>query len=183
MVQKKNLPCLSLCHKSNCRRPIFSCRWFHRVAAHHTGAFQNQLGKKCATYVSVGGQAGCPCGAARCGNYKSKKVVSYRWVSVRLQLCACTVISDAWTAPAFLNGHRPVPGCSQLPQYEQQRGHRTAPLQTRPIPRSSSVKKVVRHCTFFPEKFGILEKHHVSNDATENAWFLSNLIYLPGNGP
>jgi hypothetical protein len=28
-----------------------------------------------------------------------------------------------------------------------------------------------------------LEKHHVSNDATENAWFLSNLICLPGNSP
>jgi hypothetical protein len=28
-----------------------------------------------------------------------------------------------------------------------------------------------------------LEKHHVSNDATENAWFLSNLICLPGYGP
>jgi hypothetical protein len=52
----------------------------------------------------------------------------------------------------------------------------------RPIPQSSSAKKVVRHCEF-SEKFGILEKHHVSNDATENAWFLSNLICLPGNGP
>jgi hypothetical protein len=38
----------------------------------------------------------------------------------------------------------------------------------RPIPQSSSAKKVVRHCEF-SEKFGILEKHHVSNDATENA--------------
>jgi hypothetical protein len=26
-----------------------------------------------------------------------------------------------------------------------------------------------------------LEKHHVSNGATENAWFLSNLICLVGN--
>jgi hypothetical protein len=34
----------------------------------------------------------------------------------------------------------------------------------RPIPRISSAKK---HCVF-SEKFGILEKHHVSNDATEN---------------
>jgi hypothetical protein len=50
-----------------------------------------------------------------------------------------------------------------------------------PIPQSSSVKKVVRHCEF-SEKLGILEKHHVSNDATENAWFLSNLVCLPGNG-
>jgi hypothetical protein len=52
----------------------------------------------------------------------------------------------------------------------------------RPIPQSSSAKKVVRHSEF-SEKFGVLEKHHVSNDATENAWFLSNLICLPGNGP
>jgi hypothetical protein len=36
----------------------------------------------------------------------------------------------------------------------------------RPIPQSSSAKKVVRHCEF-SETFGILEKHH--------AWFLSNL--------
>jgi hypothetical protein len=52
----------------------------------------------------------------------------------------------------------------------------------RPIPQSSSAKKVVRHCEF-SEKFGVLEKHHVSNDATENVWFLSNLICLSGNGP
>jgi hypothetical protein len=52
----------------------------------------------------------------------------------------------------------------------------------RPIPQSSSVKKVARHCVF-SEKFGILEKHHVSNDATENAWLLSNLICLPRDGP
>jgi hypothetical protein len=48
----------------------------------------------------------------------------------------------------------------------------------RPIPQTSSAKKVVRHCEF-SEKFGIMEKHHVSNDATENAWFMC----LPGNGP
>jgi hypothetical protein len=53
----------------------------------------------------------------------------------------------------------------------------------RPIPQNSSVKTVVRQCEF-SEKFGILEKHlHVSNDATENAWFLSNLVCLPGNDP
>jgi hypothetical protein len=52
----------------------------------------------------------------------------------------------------------------------------------RPIPQCSSAKKVVKHCEF-SEKFGILEKHHVLNDATENAWFLSNLKRLPGNGP
>jgi hypothetical protein len=52
----------------------------------------------------------------------------------------------------------------------------------RPNPQSGSTKKVVRHCEF-SEKFEILEKHHASNDATENAWFLSNLICLPGNCP
>jgi hypothetical protein len=63
----------------------------------------------------------------------------------------------------------------------QQHGNRTAPFQTarfrKPVPR----KKVVRHCEF-SEKFGILKKHHVSNDANKNAWFLNNLICLPGNG-
>jgi hypothetical protein len=49
---------------------------------------------------------------------------------VRRQLCTSTVISDVRTASAFLNGHRPVPGCSQLLQYMQQHGHRPAPLQT-----------------------------------------------------
>jgi hypothetical protein len=28
-----------------------------------------------------------------------------------------------------------------------------------------------------------LENRYVSNDATEKAWFLSNLICLPGNSP
>jgi hypothetical protein len=52
----------------------------------------------------------------------------------------------------------------------------------RPIPQSSSVEKVVRHCEF-SEKFKISEIRHVSNGATENAWCLSNLICLAGNGP
>jgi hypothetical protein len=60
----------------------------------------------------------------------------------------------------------------------QQHGRRTAPLQTarflkEVVPR----KKVVKHGEF-SEKFGSLEKHHVSNEATENAWFLSILIYV-----
>jgi hypothetical protein len=50
----------------------------------------------------------------------------------------------------------------------------------RPIPQSSSTKKKVTHCEF--SEFGILEKL-VSNDATENAWFLSNLICLQENTP
>jgi hypothetical protein len=48
---------------------------------------------------------------------------------VRRHLCTSTVISDARTASAFLNDLWPVPGCSQLPLYKQQHGHRTAPLQ------------------------------------------------------
>jgi hypothetical protein len=56
-----------------------------------------------------------------------------------------------------------------------------SPHLDRPIPKRSFAKKVVRHCKF-SEKFEILEKY-VSNNATENAWFLSNLICLPGNGP
>jgi hypothetical protein len=98
------------------------------------------------------------------------------------QLCASTIISDARTASAFLNSHRPVPGCLQLPLYMQQQGHRTAPLQIGRFLNAVPQKKVARHCEF-SEMFGILEKHHVSNDGTENAWFLSNLICLPGNGP
>jgi hypothetical protein len=50
------------------------------------------------------------------------------------------------------------------------------------IPQSNSAKKVAIDCEF-SEKFGILEKHHVSSDATENARFQSNVICLPGNGP
>jgi hypothetical protein len=100
---------------------------------------------------------------------------------VRRQLCTSTVISDARTHSAFLNGHRPVPGCSQLLLYMQQHGHRTAPFQTARFLKAVSRKKVVRHCEF-SEKFGILEKHHVSNNATKNAWFLNNLICLSGNG-
>jgi hypothetical protein len=63
----------------------------------------------------------------------------------------------------------------------QQHGHRAAPLQTARFLKAVLRKKVVRHCKF-SEKFGILEKHHVSNGATENAWFLSNFICLAGNG-
>jgi hypothetical protein len=99
---------------------------------------------------------------------------------VRRQLCASTVISDAWTASAFLNGYRPVPGCSQLSLFKQQHGHRTARLQIAQFLEVVPRKKFSD--TEFSEKLGILEKHNVSNDATENAWFLSNLIYLPGNG-
>jgi hypothetical protein len=101
----------------------------------------------------------------------------------RRQLCASTVIPDAQTAFAFLNGHRPVPGCSQLPLYIVYAAARSPHGTTLDclISQSSSAKKVVRYCEF-SEKFGSLEKHHVSNNATENAWFLSNLICLPGNG-
>jgi hypothetical protein len=64
----------SLCHKSKCRRPIFSCRWFHRLAAHSStsyGCSSKLAWKKCATYVAVWVQTGRRCGAARNGNCKS----------------------------------------------------------------------------------------------------------------
>jgi hypothetical protein len=64
----------------------------------------------------------------------------------------------------------------------QQHGHRVAPFQTARFLKAVPRKKVVRLCEF-SENFGILEKHHVSNDATENAWFVSNITCLPGNGP
>jgi hypothetical protein len=91
------------------------------------------------------------------------------------------IISDARTASAF--SQRSPAGAWMLAAptiYAAARSpHGTT--SDRPIPQSSSAKKVVTHSEF-SEKFGILEKHHVSNDATENAWFLSNLICLPGNG-
>jgi hypothetical protein len=65
---------LSLCHKSNCRRPIFSCRWFHQLAAHFStsyGCSSNLAWKKCGTYVAVWVQTGRYCGAARHGSCKS----------------------------------------------------------------------------------------------------------------
>jgi hypothetical protein len=89
------------------------------------------------------------------------------------------VISDARAASAFLKGHRPVPwmltALTTCIYVASQSPHGTA--SDRPIPQSSYTD------TEFSEKFGILEKQHVSNDATENAWFLNNLICLPGNGP
>jgi hypothetical protein len=44
-------------------------------------------------------------------------------------------------------------------------------------------EKKLSEIVIFSEIFGILEKHHVSNGATENTWFVSNLICIPGNGP
>jgi hypothetical protein len=61
---------------------------------------------------------------------------------MRRQLCTSTVISDARTASAFLNGHWPVPECSQLPRYMQQHGHRTAPFQTARILKAVPQKKL-----------------------------------------
>jgi hypothetical protein len=75
-------------------------------------------------------------------------------------LCARTVISDPRTAPTFLSGHRPVPGCSQLPLYKQQHSHRTPPLQTAQFLETIPRKKIVRR--EFSKKFEILEKHHIS---------------------
>jgi hypothetical protein len=100
---------------------------------------------------------------------------------VRRQLCTSTVISDARTASTFLNGHRSVPEYSQLQLYMQQHGHRTAPLQTAGFLKAVPRKKLSDIVNFL-KSLEFWRKHHVSNDATENAWFLSNLIYLAGNG-
>jgi hypothetical protein len=82
------------------------------------------------------------------------------------QLCPRTVISDAQTASAFLNGHWPVPGCFQLQTlYAAALSPQSTTLYCL-IPQRSSAKKVVRHFEF-SEKFGILEKHRVSNGATK----------------
>jgi hypothetical protein len=66
---------------------------------------------------------------------------------VRRQLCAITVISDARTASAFLNGHQSVPGCLQLQLYMQQHGHRTAPLQNarflKAVPRKKKLSYIL----------------------------------------
>jgi hypothetical protein len=67
-------------------------------------------------------------------------------------VCASTVIPNVQTASTFLNDHRPVPGCSQLPLYMQQHGHHRAPLQTSQFLKAVPQKKVVRHCEF-SEKF------------------------------
>jgi hypothetical protein len=48
----------------------------------------------------------------------------------------------------------------------QQHGHRTAPLKTARFLKEVPQKKVVIHCEF-SKNFEILEKHHVSYDATE----------------
>jgi hypothetical protein len=52
-------------------------------------------------------------------------------------------LSDARTAQAFLNGHRPVPKRLQLPPYQQKCGHRTASLQIKRFPEANSQKKVI----------------------------------------
>jgi hypothetical protein len=61
---------------------------------------------------------------------------------VQRQLCTSAVISDARTSSAFLNSHQPVPGCSQLPLYMHQHGHRTAPLQTARFLKAALQKKL-----------------------------------------
>jgi hypothetical protein len=121
----------------------------HRLSAHFStsyGCSSKLAWKKCVTCVAVWVQVGLRCAAARHGNYKSY------------------VISDARTPSAFLNGHRLLAAPTIYAAAQSPHGT----TLDRPIPQSSSAKKVVRHCEF-SEKFGILKKHYVSNDATENA--------------
>jgi hypothetical protein len=130
--------------------------------------------KKCTTYVAKWVQAGHRCGVACIGTASraaaivrhyghfqrpdgfgfSQRSPADAWMLAAPTTCICA---------AARSPHGTTSDC--------------------PIPQSSSAeKKVVKHREF-SEKLGILEKHHVSNDATENAWFLSNLICLPGNSP
>jgi hypothetical protein len=92
---------------------------------------------------------------------------------VRRQLCTSTVISHAWTAPAFLNSHQPMSGCPQLPLSKQQCGHRMAPLQTTWFLEALPWRKVVKHREF-SEKFGILEKFLVGLHKVHLAYRMVN---------
>jgi hypothetical protein len=161
---------LSLRHKSNCRRPIFSCRWFQRLAAHFStsyGCSSKLAWKKSATYVAVWERDSHRCGAQH-GNCKS---------------CggSCAPV-QSFPTPGRLPLFSTVTGrCLDARSSHYVYAVVRSPHGTT-LDRSIPRKKVVRYCEF-SEKYGILEKHHVSNDATENAWFLSNLKCLPGNGP
>jgi hypothetical protein len=92
---------------------------------------------------------------------------AWKLQAVRRPLCTSTVISDARTASAFLNGHWPVPGWLQLALCMQEHGHRTAPLQTarflKAVPwQRSGIVNFLKRLEFW--------RNHVSkfNDATEN---------------
>jgi hypothetical protein len=102
---------LSLCHKSNCRRPIFSCRCFHWLAAFfHIVRVQFKISLEEMRHI---------CRRLGAGRPPLWRSLAWELQVVRWHLCASTVISDAQTTSAFLNGHRAVPGCSQLPLYMQ----------------------------------------------------------------
>jgi hypothetical protein len=162
---------LSLCHKSMCRWQIFSCWWFHRLAAHFStsyGCSSKLAWKRCTIYIAVWVQTSRRCGAAQHWNCLAAAVVHQyshfrRWDGFHF-----TQLSPA---SALILAAHTIYAATQSP-------HGTT--SDRPIPQISSAKYVVRHCEF-SEKRWILEEHYVSNDATENAWFLSNLICLPGN--
>ena len=103
-----------------------ACRsFFHIVRVQFKISLEEMC--QCATYVAVWVQNGRRLGAERSPLWRSP---AWELQVLRRHLCTSTVISDARTASAFLNDHRPVPGCSQLPLYMQQYGHRTAPFQT-----------------------------------------------------
>jgi hypothetical protein len=88
----------------------------------------------------------CCFGAGRPPLWRSK---ACELQDAQLQLCASTVISDARTASDFLNGHRPVPGCLQLPLYNAATNLRHGTISRPP----DYAKKVMRRCKF-SEKFG-----------------------------
>jgi hypothetical protein len=78
-----------------------------------------------------------------------KYVVSYRWIPARPQKWRLAVaivrqygLSDAQTASAFLNGHRPMPERLQLPPNQQKCGHCTASLQIKRFHEANSQKVV-----------------------------------------
>jgi hypothetical protein len=139
-------------------------RWFHRLAAHFSHIVRVQFKISLEEMRHICRRLG----AGRPPLYRSP---ACELQVVRRQLCASTVIYDTRTDSAFLNGHRPVPGSSQLPLYMQQRGHRTALFQTTRFLKAVPRKKLSDLVNFLK----ILEKHYVSNDAIENAWILSNL--------
>jgi hypothetical protein len=141
------------------------------IFPHRTGAVQNQLGRNAphmspfgcrpATFVAQPGMGTTSRAAAVVHQYGHfRRPDGFRFS--QLSLAGAWMLAVPTIYAAARSPHGTTSDC--------------------PIPQSSSAKKVVRHCEF-SEKFEMLEKHHVLNDATENAWFLSNLTCLLGNGP
>jgi hypothetical protein len=167
---------VSLCHKSNCRELIYSCRSFHRLAVHFPTSLcvQLKISWKEIRHICRRWGAGQPLlwRSLAWELYVEKSSLIPTGPSSATQValssgscCASADMSDSRTAPAFLNGHRPVPRCSQLPLYKQQHNRLRAPFQTARFLEAIPRKKVFGHSEF-SKKFGIMAKHHLSNDAT-----------------